>query len=772
MAEKPTYGELEQKVKQLEQAQYTHGVLGSRAREDRRLVESIGQVDQAIQSTDAVEGMLDRVVEVVLEIFQCDRAWLFHPCNPDAASFSVTVEGTTADYPGAKALGIEVPMTNDMADYCHRVLVAPGQVIADPLPGEEMANDIAKQFNVRSLLLMALCPKIGEKWMFGLHQCDHCRDWTEEDKRLFRQIGFRITDALSNKLYLEQLKESSEEDVKSKRTILRLHKKKDGTVFPVEITANRSGLDGRQTNISAVRDITGRKQAEEALRENKEKFSKIFHLTPSAIAISDMETGEYIDINDVFCTIFGYKRSEVIGRKSTELGLWHPEARRNVMQRLQHEGHLRNIEVTARAKGGVALQGLFSADYLKTQGKYHLLTTFTDITERKHKEMELERSQNTLLEAEKLAGLGSWEWDIVNDMWYVSQNWQCIHGYHRRSLTTSELLPIAHEEDIPRIETAFAQAVQKGEPYSIEHRIIRQDTGEVRDMQAYGSLKRDASGKAVKMFGTVQDITGRKRAKDEMAKQKNLFETMFNTIPDGVVITNTRREIQLANKGMESTFGYKPEELLGKTTEELYADRGNYLQAGTAVFDKSAKDERDLYVTSYRNKAGHEFSGETFGAKLFDENGRWIGNLGVMRDITERKKLESQIRQTQKMQAIGTLAGGIAHDFNNILTPVIIQTELALMQTDEDGPLRGSLQEVLEAGYRAKNLVKQILTFSRREETERALLVMAPIVKEALKLLRSTLPTTIRIEKQIEEETGNLLADPTQIHQVLMNLCT
>jgi len=138
----------------------------------------------------------------------------------------------------------------------------------------------------------------------------------------------------------------------------------------------------------------------------------------------------------------------------------------------------------------------------------------------------------------------------------------------------------------------------------------------------------------------------------------------------------------------------------------------------------------------------------------------------------EKAQLEEQLRQAQKMQAIGTLAGGIAHDFNNILMPVIIQTEVALLSVPEDSPIRSSLQEVLEASHRAKGLVKQILTFSRQTETERVPLLVGPIVKEALKLLRSTLPTTIEIQQDIPVDDNYVLADPTQIHQVLMNLCT
>ncbi len=138
----------------------------------------------------------------------------------------------------------------------------------------------------------------------------------------------------------------------------------------------------------------------------------------------------------------------------------------------------------------------------------------------------------------------------------------------------------------------------------------------------------------------------------------------------------------------------------------------------------------------------------------------------------ENKRFQTMLQRAQKMEAVGTLAAGIAHDFNNILTPVIIQTELALLTVSDDSPMKAGLQEVLDASHRAKELVKQILAFSRHTESRRASLTLAPIIKEVLKLLRSTLPATIDIQQETEIETGTVLADPTQIHQVLMNLCT
>jgi len=138
----------------------------------------------------------------------------------------------------------------------------------------------------------------------------------------------------------------------------------------------------------------------------------------------------------------------------------------------------------------------------------------------------------------------------------------------------------------------------------------------------------------------------------------------------------------------------------------------------------------------------------------------------------EKKNLEYQLQQAQKMEAIGTLAGGIAHDFNNILSVIIGYTELILMNARVDSEVRQNLKEIFSASKRARDMVKQILAFSRQNKQERKPIQVAHIVKEALKMLRASLPATISIQQKIEKNTGIIEADPTQIHQVLMNLCT
>ncbi|MFC1779849.1 ATP-binding protein, partial [Thermodesulfobacteriota bacterium] len=157
---------------------------------------------------------------------------------------------------------------------------------------------------------------------------------------------------------------------------------------------------------------------------------------------------------------------------------------------------------------------------------------------------------------------------------------------------------------------------------------------------------------------------------------------------------------------------------------------------------------------------------------LRNEAGEVVGILGIFADITEQRSLEKQLRQSQRIEAVGTLAGGIAHDFNNILTAVIGYTEFAMADLPVGSQNQFPLSEVLKAAHRAKELVQKILMFGQQTEQERSPTLINPIIKEALELLRATIPKTIKVCLEINEETGPVLADPTQIHQVIMNLGT
>lgn len=256
----------------------------------------------------------------------------------------------------------------------------------------------------------------------------------------------------------------------------------------------------------------------------------------------------------------------------------------------------------------------------------------------------------------------------------------------------------------------------------------------------------------------------------DLDQQRILFQSTLFTIPDGVAVIAPSGEIAQANPALCRMFGYRLEDLLG-------SDPGLLYEADSTVFQPE-----DFPATCCRRcvrSDGTTFLGETFASEIRDEQGALLGNLQVIRDLSDRlaalrqqRQLEDQLRQSQKMAAIGTLAGGIAHDFNNLLAAILGYAELAQLKLSPGIPPYREVDQILKAGHKAAELVNQILAFSRRETTKRMALQPVPLIKEVIKLLRGTIPATISIREQLQDTGRMILANPTQVHQVVMNLCT
>jgi PAS domain S-box-containing protein len=247
------------------------------------------------------------------------------------------------------------------------------------------------------------------------------------------------------------------------------------------------------------------------------------------------------------------------------------------------------------------------------------------------------------------------------------------------------------------------------------------------------------------------------------------YRELFENANDLVYVHDLQGNFLAINKTAERVSGYTREEALCMNIAQVVAPEF-VGRVRHMIARKVAGVEAATYELEICTKAGRRVPLE-ISSRLVYQDGKPVAVQGIGRDITERKQLERQLRQAQRMEALGTLAGGIAHDFNNILAAILGYTELALYDLPPGTHTWHNLQEVLTAGRRAKDLVQQILTFSRQTEQERKPVPFNSIVKEVLRLLRASLPSTIEIRQDISPEVITVLADPTQIHQVLMNLC-
>jgi PAS domain S-box-containing protein len=278
---------------------------------------------------------------------------------------------------------------------------------------------------------------------------------------------------------------------------------------------------------------------------------------------------------------------------------------------------------------------------------------------------------------------------------------------------------------------------------------------------------RNPGGETIGVILYLTDIGDRRRK--EVERQR--LTTALEQVAESIVITDGRGAIQYVNPAFERITGYDRGEALGQTPAILKSDMHDETFYG-AMWQTLRRGNVWTGHFINRKKNGDIYEEEASISPVKDADGEIVHFVAVKRDVTEEIKMERQLRQAQKMESIGTLAGGIAHDFNNILFPIIGYTEITMEDLPPEGAGRANLREVLAAANRAQELVQQILTFSRNDEQERKPLKIQVIVKEALKLLKSTLPATIEIVQNIDPACGPVLADPTRIHQIVMNLCT
>ncbi len=334
--------------------------------------------------------------------------------------------------------------------------------------------------------------------------------------------------------------------------------------------------------------------------------------------------------------------------------------------------------------------------------------------------------------------------------------------YNMAELLALRVLDIAANiEDMPSWHVHVARVKKQSRIFETEQ--IRKDGSRI-PVEINASFA--PRGEKNFIISVVRDISERKDQTRALLEEKNKLESLLATLEDGITVQDPSFKILYQNRVHTDKQGIHT----GEYCYQAYQNR-------TAVCDgcllaqsfADGKVHRRETTAPTENGVIHL---EVTSSPMKDADGNIIAGIESVRDITAQKKLETQLRQSQKMEAMGTLAGGIAHDLNNILTPILGYSGLALTKISPDNSLTADLQQVVKAAGRAKDLVQQILTFSRQTHQERKAFQPHLVMKEALKLLRASLPSTITIRKEIPSECGAIMADPTQLHQIIMNLCT
>ena len=455
-------------------------------------LESMDQVNRAIQGTNDLNQLMSDVLDTVLAIFGCDRAWLVYPCDPQASSWSVPMERTRPEFPGAFILRQDIPMDADIAAVMQTLRVASDPVCFGPGSDYPLPKETAKRFSIQSQITMTIFPKIDQPYVFGLHQCTFPRSWMPQDVRLFQEIGRRLADALTSLVMLRNLRESearfrifvdhatdafflhndqgtivdvnrqacemlgytAEEligvtpadfDVDAvvsfqERFGSRLaageviafethHRRKDGNVLPVEIRIRPFREGSRKLGVALVRDITERKQAEEALRDSHNLLHAIVEGTSDGIFLKDLQ-GRYLMINSAGARLFGKEVEEVLGKD--DRALFSPDIVRMIIKR--------DRQIMMSGESQVFEEAISMADvmrtYLTTKGVYRdahgqvvgLIAISRDVT-------ELKQLEEQFRQAQKMEAVGRLAGGIAHDF---NNLLTAITGYAELAIDTLE----------------------------------------------------------------------------------------------------------------------------------------------------------------------------------------------------------------------------------------------------------------------------------------------------------------------------------------------
>jgi PAS domain S-box-containing protein len=551
-------------------------------------------------------------------------------------------------------------------------------------------------------------------------------------------------------------------------------------------------IGGRKCLLTMALDITERKRAEELLKESANKLSALFDSDPTGKILVEQTTRTISEINNAALQILGLSRDQVIGRVCH--GFVCPAERGKcpicdlgqVVDRSERE---------LLKPDGTRVPILKTVVPLALNGVDYLLESFIDISDHKRaREAQLESEERYRGLFETMA-LGVIYQDTEARILDANPAASRILGAPADELTgkktTDPHWRTIHEDgsDFPAETHPCMTALRTGR--EVLNQVMGIYNPALRDYRwvSINAVPRfkPAETTPYQAYTIFEDITERKKAemqrqaaREALKKSDSVIRGITDSTQDAILMMDRRGSISFWNPAAQRLFGYSAEEALGSPLHDLLAP-AHYLEAflaGFARFQETGHTEiigKTVELLA-RAKNGEEFPIELSLSSIRFEDG--LHAVGIVRDITERKKaeitkekLEEQLRHTQQLEAIGVLAGGIAHDFNNILSPIIGYSELALRDIPEDDRLRRALNQILTAANRAKELVKQILSFSRKGDDQ----LMRPIdissiVREALKLLRATLPSSIEIVENIRP--ARVLGDATQIHQVVVNLCT
>lgn len=537
--------------------------------------------------------------------------------------------------------------------------------------------------------------------------------------------------------------------------------------IPVEVNARVFDLDGSPTIISSVRDVSERKDAEARLQAQNQRFQRIIENTDVGYFRMGLD-GRWEDVNPAWLRMHGFdSREEAIGQYFSAVLNPEDQAKaKEIGQALMRGESVRSAELSRLRRDGTIGYQTFSANPVLDGDRVIGSEGFlVDISERAQMENALRQSEERFAKAFRsgpaMTVLFSPD-DEGNRIIDVSEAFEHGTGYRREEVIGRTRSELGLWADPCEIDVYMNQLRTNGRTHNFEFR-FRRKNGDIAN-GLVSSEWIEVGGKRCSISAAI-DITEQKRTEGAMRSLATAIEQAAETI----VITDLDGTIQYCNPAFEKITGYSKKEAIGlnprvlksgKHTQEFYEQMWATIKQGQVWTGHLTNKKKD----------GSFYEEDATISPIRDSSGRLSGFVAVKRDVTERLQLEDQLRQAQKLESIGRLAGGVAHDFNNLLTVINGYGGFLLKGLKAGDPLRPYANEIIVAGERAASLTKQLLAFSRKQVIEPRVLDLNITILESVPMLRRLIGEDIDLETYLDESLGKVLADPDQIHQVIMNL--
>jgi PAS domain S-box-containing protein len=510
-----------------------------------------------------------------------------------------------------------------------------------------------------------------------------------------------------------------------------------------------------QTDQANTRTEQAEAREEEATRVSEFRYRRLFEAARDGILVLDAGTGQVVDANPFMKELLGYSQEEILGRKLWEIGPFKGVAASKItFGELQHADLIHYEGLPLETKDGRRVEVEFISNAYLVGEKRLIQCNIRDITERKRNEARFRR----LLDSN---AQGVYFWNTDGRVTGGNDAFLTLVRYTREDLEAgrigwSAMTPPEYSQLDRR---SMAEIASGGVCTPFEKEFIRKDGSRVPILIGAAAFE-DNPQEGVSF---ALDLTERKAAEGQIAEQAALLDKA----QDGILVRDLDGNILFWSKGAERMYGWARGEVIGRNVCDFYyADPNKFRELNKLALNKGEWHGELEHVT----KDGRKIDVEGRWTVISDDKGHPKSVLVINTDVTEKKNIESRFMRAQRMESIGTLAGGIAHDLNNILAPIMMAIEI-LKSTSRDPQAKSILETIEVSARRGADIVRQVLSFARGVDGTRVEVQPKHLLRDIESIIKNTFPKNIKLRFAIPNDTWTILGDPTQVHQILLNLC-